>query len=419
MLANRNGRIAVIAVGLLAAAGALNLVTRAKSDTPGTPPAPPEVEVAVVEQRDVPVDREWIGSLDGAVNAAIKAQVSGYLQSQNYTEGAFVRKGQLLFEIDPRPFQAGVDQASGQLAQANAQFAQAKAGLLQAQSQLAVAEANQRKAQLDEDRYVPLAREQAITQQDLDNARQSNQALTAQVAAAKAQIETARAQIEAARAGVAAATAAVETAKVNLGFTRLVSPIDGIAGVAATQVGNLVGPSVPAVTTVSTVDPIKARFTVAEQEYLSLARADSFRRLDLTLVLADGTVYAQKGRFSFADREVNPATGAIQLIGLFPNPGNRLRPGQYARVRAAIGVRSGALLVPQRAVAETQGAYLVPVVDPNNTIRFSPVTVGDRIGAQWIVDKGLKAGERVVTDGLFHIQPGAKVTPKLVAAGGK
>jgi membrane fusion protein (multidrug efflux system) len=419
MLANRNGRIAVIAVGLLAAAGALNLVTRAKSDAPAPAPAPPEVEVAVVEQRDVPVEREWIGALDGAVNAAIKAQVVGYLRSQNYTEGAYVHKGQLLFEIDPRPFQAGVDQAAGQLAQANAQFAQAKAGLLQAQSQVAVAEANQRKAQLDEDRYVPLAREQAITQQDLDNARQNNQAQTAQVAAAKAQIETAQAQIEAARAGVAAAAAAVETAKVNLGFTRLVSPIDGIAGVAAVQVGNLVGPTVAAVTTVSTVDPVKARFTVGEQEYLSLARADALQRLDLTLVLADGSIHPQKGRFSFADREVNPATGSIQLIGLFPNPGNRLPPGQYARVRAAIGVHSGALLVPQRAVAETQGAYLVPVVDPNNTVRFSPVKVGDRIGSQWIVNEGLKPGERVVTDGLFHIQPGAKVNPKLVAAGGK
>jgi membrane fusion protein (multidrug efflux system) len=282
-----------------------------------------------------------------------------------------------------------------------------------------VAEANQRKAQLDEDRYVPLAKEQAITQQDLDNARQSNHALTAQVAAAKAQIETARAQIEAARAGVAAATAAVETAQVNLGFTRLVSPIDGIAGVAATQVGNLVGPSVAAVTTVSTVDPVKARFTVGEQEYLSLSRADSLQRLELTLVLADGTVHPQKGRFSFADREVNPATGAIQLTGLFPNSGNRLRPGQYARVRAATGVRAGALLVPQRAVAETQGSYLVPVVDPNNTVRFASVQVGDRIGSQWIVEQGLKAGERVVTDGLFHIQPGATVNPKLAASGGK
>jgi RND family efflux transporter MFP subunit len=265
---------------------------------------------------------------------------------------------------------------------------------------------------LDEDRYIPLAAQQAITQQDLDNARQTNQAQKAQVAAAKALIETAKAQIEAARAGVTAAEAALETAKVNLGFTQLTSPIDGIAGVAATQVGNLVGPASSAVTTVSTLDPIKANFTVGEQEYLSLARADALHHLQLQLVLADGTAHPQAGRFSFADRQVDPATGAIQLTGLFPNPGNTLRPGQYAKVRAAIGIRAGALLVPQRAVIDTQGAYMVAVVDPNNTVRFASVQAGDRIGSNWIIEQGLKPGERVVTDGLFHISPGAVVNPK-------
>jgi RND family efflux transporter MFP subunit len=346
------------------------------------------------------------------VNASIKAQVSGYLLRQAYTEGSFVRKGQLLFEIDSRPFQAAVEQATGQLAQSQAQLAQSQAGQVQAQSQLATAEANQRKAQMDEDRYVPLAAQDAITQQDLDNARQTNQALKAQVAAARAQVESARAQIESARAGVKTAEAALETSKVNLEFTRLTAPIDGIAGVAATQIGNLAGPAASAVTTVSTLDPIKANFTVSEQEYLSLARADTLHRLQLQLVLADGTVHPQPGRFFFADRQVDPATGAIQLTGLFPNPGNTLRPGQYAKVRAATGVRNGALLVPQRAVTDTQGTYTVPVVDPNNTVRFARVTVGDRIGSNWIIEDGLKPGERVVTEGLFQIRPGAVVNPK-------
>lgn len=405
-------RMWVLAVALVAGAGALLITNCGTTRAAASAPAPPEVEVAVVEQKDLPIQREWIGTLDGLVNAAIKAEVNGYLLTQNYAEGSFVRKGQLLFVIDPRPFQAALDQAEGQLAQAKAQFQQARAGWAQAQAQVASAEANQRKAQMDEDRYVPLAQQQAITQQDLDNARQTNASMTAQVAAAKAQVETAKAQIEAADAGIAAAIAAVETAKVNLGFTRLTSPIDGVAGSATTQVGNLVGPSSNAITAVSTLDPIKANFSVSEQEYLSLSRGDTLHKLQLELVLADGSVHPQRGRFSFADREVNPNTGAIQLTGLFPNPGNVLRPGQYAKVRADIGVRTGALLVPQRSVTDTQGNYLVAVVDPNNTIRFTPVHVGDRIGSKWVVEEGLKPGERVVTDGLFKIRPGAPVSPK-------
>ncbi len=376
-------------------------------------PAPPDVEVAVVQQKDLPIQREWIGTLDGMVNAAIKAQVTGYLLTQNYVEGSFVRKGASLFDIDPRPLQAAADQAAGQLAQANAQLAQAKAGLVQSQAQLLSAQANQRKAQMDEDRYIPLAQQQAITQQDLDNAKQTNQSLQAQVAAVQAQVETAKAQIEAAQAGVTAAAAAVETAKVNLGFTKLKSPIDGIAGAATTQVGNLVGPASNAVTTVSTLDPIKAKFTVSEQEYLSLTRSDSqLHGLQLELILSDGTVHPYKGRFSFADREVNVSTGSIQLTGLFPNPNNKLRPGQYGKVRATIGVHVGALLVPQRSVTDTQGAYLVAVVDPNNTIRFAPVKVGDRVGSDWVIEEGLKPAERVVTEGLFKIRPGGTVNPK-------
>ena len=408
-------RITIFAPVLLIGAAVLSTVNCARTSSAASTPARPEVEVAAVEQKDIPIEREWIGTLDGMVNAVIKAEVTGYLQRQDYAEGSFVRKGQPLFEIDPRPFQAAADQAIGQLAQANAQLSQAKAGLVLAQAQLLSTEANQRKAQLDEDRYIPLAKQRAVAQQDLDNATQANESLKAQVAAAKAQVETAKAQIEAAQAGVTAAAAAVETAKVNLGFTKLLSPIDGVAGIATTQVGNLVGPSSNAVTTVSTLDPIKANFTVSEQEYLKLsADAGSLARLQLQLILADGSVYPHAGRFSFADRQVNASTGAIQLTGLFPNPGNKLRPGQYAKVRAAIGVRTGALLVPQRSVTDTQGTYLVAVVDPNNTIRFTPVKVGDRIGSKWVVEQGLHAGDRVVSDGLFKIRPGAPVIPKEV-----
>jgi RND family efflux transporter MFP subunit len=407
---NQFAFVATLVVGV-ALVGAVGCSTKTSAAS-GAPPLQ-EVEVAVVQQRDIPIEREWIGTLDGMVNAAVKAQVSGNLLTQNYAEGSFVHKGQLLFEIDPRPLQAAADQAGGQLAQAKAQLLQAQSGLLQAQAQLMSAEANQHKAQLDEDRYTPLAEQQAITQQDMDNARQNNRSQKAQVAAVQAQVETAQAQIEAAKAAVTAAAAAVETASVNLGFTKLVSPIDGVVGAATTQVGNLVNPSSSAVTTVSTLDPIKANFTVSEQEYLNLTRRVSpMNNLQLDLILSDGTVHPHKGRFSFADREVNSSTGAIQLTGLFPNPGNKLRPGQYAKVHASVGTRAGALLVPQRAVNEIQGNYSVAVVDPNNTIRFAVVKVGDRIGSDWVVDDGLKPGERVVTDGLFKIGPGMQVNPK-------
>jgi len=407
---NRTRVLAAAALVGVALAGAVGCTSKTNAENA---PAPPDVEVALVKQKDIPIEREWIGTLDGMVNAAVKAQVVGNLLTQNYPEGSFVRKGQLLFEIDPRPFQATVDQAEGQLAQAKPQLLQAQSGLIQARAQLNSAEANQHKAQLDEDRYIPLAQQQAITQQDLDNARQTNQSQKAQVAAAQAQVETSQAAIEASKAAVTAAAAAVETAKVNLGFTKLVAPIDGIAGVATTQVGNLVGPSTNAVTTVSTLDPIKANFTVNEQEYLSLTRDSAMSHLELELILSDGTVHPYKGRFSFADRQVDSSTGAIQLTGLFPNPGNRLRPGLYGKVRASIGTRTGALLVPQRAVNEMQGSYSVAVVDPKNTIRFAVVKVGDRVGSDWIVEQGVKPGERVVTDGLFKIRPGAPVNPKV------
>ncbi len=403
-------RLAATAVLMLAVIATASC-TRTTSAA-GAPP-PPEVEVATVEQRDIPNYREWIGTLDGMVNAAIRAEVTGYLLTQNYSEGSFVKKGQLLFQIDPRPFQAAADQAQGQLTQANAQLAQAKAQLLQAEAQVASAEANQRKAQLDEDRYIPLAKQSAITQQDLDNATQTNLSSKAQVKAADAQVETAKAQIQASGAAVEAAKAALETARVNLGFTRLTSPIDGIAGVAQIQVGNMVSPASNAITTVSTLDPIKVNFTVSEQEYLTFTRQDTaIKRLHLELILADGSAYSHKGQFAFADRQVNESTGAIQLTGVFPNPGNTLRPGQYGRVRAVIGITSGALLVPQRAVTEMQGTYQVEVLDNGNRVAIQPVKVGNRVGSEWVINEGLRAGQRVIAEGVLKVAPGMQVNPK-------
>ena len=383
-------------------------------------PAPPEVETLEVQQKDVPIYSEWIGTLDGLVNADIKAQVTGYLLEQAYQEGSFVKKGQLLFQIDPRPFQAALDLALGQQAQSEGQLAQAQAELAQAEAQVSVAEANQRRTQLDVDRYTPLAQAQAITQQDLDNATQNNLAAKAQVQAATAQVETARAQIIAANAAVQSAKATAETARINLGFTRLTSPIDGIPGIAQQQVGSLVSPASPTITTVSTLDPIRVYFTVAEQEYLDFHRRYSTpdtlnaerKGLRLELILADGTVYGQTGTFYFADRQVDVRTGAIRVAGLFPNPGNNLRPGQSGRVRTALRVQTGALLVQQRAVNELQGSYQIAVVDPDNKVDIRFVKVGDRIGNQWLISDGLKPGERVVAEGIQKVRQGMQVNPK-------
>ena len=388
------------------------------------PETPLVVEVARVEQRDVPIYNEWIGTLDGFVNADIKAEVPGYLLKQNYTEGSFVRKGEMLFEIDARPFQAVVDQAKGQLAQANGQLAQATAQVAQAEAQVAVAKANQGKAQLDYDRYVPLAQQQAITQQDLDNATQNNLAAKAQVQAAQAQVETATAQIHATAAGAEAAKAALETAEVNLGFTKLASPIDGIVGIAQQQVGALVNSSSGPVTTVSTLDPIKVYFTVSEQEYLDFHRRYTTaatveaetKQLRLELILADGSTYPVKGTFYFADRQVNPSTGTIRVAGLFPNPGNTLRPGQYARIRLSTQTREHALLVPQRAVTELQGSYQVAVVGDDKKVAIRNVKPGERVGNLWIIDEGLQFGEGVVAEGVQKVRSGMTVAVKPYAA---
>jgi RND family efflux transporter MFP subunit len=382
-------------------------------------PQLPQVEVAPVKQTDVPIYHEWIGTLDGLVNAAIKAEVTGYLLSQDYKEGSFVRKGQLLFQIDPRPFDAALAQAQGQLAQAKGQLAQAKAQLTQAQAQLAQSVANQERTQLDVDKYTPLEKQHAVTRQELDNALKNNLAANAQVDASKAAVGTAQAQIEAASAAVESAQAAVEAATVNTGFTRLTSPIDGIAGLAQVQVGNLVNPSSGVITTVSTLDPIKANFTVGEQEYLSLTRGgmNDLAKLQLELILADGSNYPQKGTFFFVDRQVDQNTGAIQLTGLFPNPGNRLRPGQYGKVRAAVGTSSGALLIPQRAVTELQGAHQVAVLDDKNTVSIQQVKVGDQVGTMWVVSEGLKPGQRVIAEGAQNVRPGMQVSPRAFVEG--
>jgi membrane fusion protein (multidrug efflux system) len=439
--------LASVAVGLLGLAAIIWFLAGRSGKPVQAAPTALSVEVMPVEQKDVPIYSDWIGTLDGMVNADIRAQVAGYLLKQDYKEGSLVRKGQLLFEIDPRPFEAALGQANGdlakaqgqlgqvesQLAQAEAQLAQANSQLLQAQAQLAQAEANQGKTQLDVDKYTPLAAQRAVTQQDLDNAVQSNMVAKAQIEAGKAGIETARAQVKAANAGVGTAKAAitsakaqvessqaaVRTAQLNLGFTRIVAPIDGIAGIAQAQVGNLVNPTSGILTTVSTVDPIKVGFTLNEREYLNFTKrsvinarqGSSIEQLELELVFSDGTTYPEKGRFYLADRQVDPKTGAIRLVGVFPNPGNVLRPGQYGRVRAITSTTAGALVVPQRAVTELQGSFQVAVVDGNNKISIRSVKVGDRTGQDRIIEDGLKPGERVVVEGTQKVKPGALVNP--------
>src|SRR6266853_1716750 len=379
------GAVGLLAIGLIIGA------VRPKHVS-GAPGASAEVEVVQVEQKDIPIFGEWIGTLDGFTNADVKAQVTGYLLRQGYQEGAFVNKGQLLFEIDPRPYKAALDQAEGQLAQATAQ--------------LANAEAVQGRTRLDVERYTPLAKEQAASQQDLDNAVQNNLAAKATVATAQAQIKTGE--------------AAVETARINLDFTRLIAPIEGIAGQAQLQVGALVNLSSGPVTSVSTVDPIKVYFTVGEPQYLAwrkrypteTTRQAADKNLRLELILADGSTYAHEGTFYFADRQVNESTGAIRIAGLFPNPGNILPPGGYGKVRAAVRVQPNALLVPQRAVSELQGGYQVAVVDSDNKVSIRTVQAGDRVGNQWVIAEGLKQGERVVAEGIQKVRPGMQGTPK-------
>src|SRR5262249_10033184 len=345
------------------------------------PMAPPEVKVVAVERRDVPIISEWVATLDGYVNAMIQPQVTGYIIKQTYKEGSAVRRGDVLFEIDPRPFQAQLDQAKAQLAQAQAQMGKTK---------------------LDVDRDTPLAKERAIAQSQLDNDIQAN-------LAAKAAVQSAEAQ--------------VEQAQLNLGFTHVTSLLDGIAGIAQIQLGNLVNTNT-VLTSVSQVNPIKVYFPISEQEYLRLAtRINSQLQMEipkdappLDLLLADGTVYPQKGYILLTDRQVDVTTGSIQIVSAFPNPKNILRPGQFGRVRAATYTRSNAMLVPQRAVTELQGTFQVAVVGADNKVSIRNVKVGERVGTQWILDDGVKPGEMVVVEGVQKVRDGVPVSPKPLGA---
>ena len=395
--------LSLYGVLMIAAIGGLMTSCR-QPETVRATQGPIEVEVAPVVARDVPIVKEWIGTLDGRVNAEIRGQITGYLLRQAYQEGAFVKKGQLLFEIDPRPFEAALNEARGRLAQAESTVQQANAFLAQNEARLG-------KAELDVKRYTPLAKTKAISQEEMDNAVQSR--LEAQAA-----VESSKAAIETAKSAVTAAKAAAYDAEVKLGFTKITAPIDGIAGLARIQVGDLVSPSGIALTTVSTVDPIKAYFTISEQEYLAQQRAGGTNKWanNLELVLADGSVYGHKGTFFMADRQVDVGTGALRMAALFPNPGNVLRPGQYGRVRAVMGVRKNAAEIPQRAVTELQGAYQVAVVGADNKVTIRPVQMAERDGTMWVVAEGVQPGERVIVEGLQKVRSGVVVNPKMATA---
>ncbi len=348
------------------------------------PPPPPQVDVVSVLQQDVPIQREWVGTADGLVNAVIRPQVTGYLIRQNYKEGVSVKKGQVLFEIDPRPFQAALEQAQGALRQAEAQNRNARENLA---------------------RVKPLAAQKALSKRELDEAT--------------AVVRTTNAQVVAARA-------AVRTALLNLEFTKVTSPINGIAGIAQAQVGNLVGPGqTGALTTISALDPIKVYFSVPEQDYMAYVNRSGSGSAQLVppadfkieLVLSDGSIYPAKGTFYAMDRQVDPKTGTVLVETTFPNPDLRLRPGQFGRVRVTVGTKRRALLVPQRAVNELQGRFQVAVVDPANKVEIKNVTPGPRYGELWEIEEGLKPGERVVAEGIQKVKHGMTVAPRPFAQG--
>jgi membrane fusion protein (multidrug efflux system) len=386
------------------------------------PELPPQlVEVIRVEQQNVPIYSEWIGTLDGMITAQIKSQVSGNILSTNYKEGSFVKKGDVLFQIDPRTFQVTLDQAKADLAKAEGQLAQANGQYQQTQAQVSEAEANLVKVELDLKRAEPLVKNGIIAQRDMDNTVQSYRANEAQVKSAKAAVETAKAGVMAAQSAVIAAKAAVQTAELNLSFTKITAPIDGIASIAQAQVGdyvNVINPNSPPLTTISVVDPIKAYFNVTEQEYLQNTKYSSGKNkesnesLQLEMILADGTVYPEKGKFYVADSKVDPKTGTIRMAGIFPNPGNILRPGQYARLRAVTSKKDDALLVPQRAVSELQGRFQIAVVTPDNKVELRTIKIGERTGSMYVVNEGLKAGETIVVEGTQKVKAGSTVVTK-------
>lgn len=354
-----------------------------KTEPPKMPP--PVVDVAPVIQKDVPIYQDWIGTLDGFVNAQIRPQIEGYLLRQVYKEGTLVHAGETLFELDPRQFQAAYDQAKGNLAQYQAMLSNAKVKV---------------------GRYTPLAAQKAVSQQELDDA------IT--------QERTAQANVEATQA-------ALEKAQINLGWTKVVSPIDGVSGIAKAQVGDLINAQT-LMTTVSQVNPIKVYFNPSEMQYMSWVAKHgpltktietagaSLEDGALELTLADGSVYGHRGKPFLAGREVDVKTGTIQLAGVFPNPENLLRPGQYGKVRVAMELKKGALLVPQRAVSELQGAFQVAVVGPDNKVEIKAVETGPRVGSLWVIEKGLAPGDRIIVEGASKVRPGMEVNPKAVPA---
>lgn len=359
----------------------LALMPGCKEDAP-PPTAPPEVEVVAIAQRSVPVFQDWVGTLEGDINATISAQVSGYLLSRNYTEGSLVTNGQVLFQIDPAPFQALVAQAESQLAQTKA---------------------TEQKYALNVEKYRPLAARQAISQQELDDAVQNQRA---------------------AAANVQAAQAALEQARLNLGFTTLRAPVKGIAGLASAQaqIGNLVGPNSGQLTTVTTVDPIRAYVSISQAFMTramerSLAEGRNLRvtetkegGAELQLILAGGQVYPEKGRVRYADNQVDVRTGTIRVVGEFPNPKNLLVPGMFVRVRALVETLPDALIVPQRAVTDMQGRSLIAVVGADSKVRIVPVQTVTQSGVDWVVTgKGLKAGDLVVAEGIQKVREDAVV----------
>jgi len=344
-----------------------------KSKSKPAAPAAPSVEVVPVIQKDVPLTIEWVATTDGFVNATIRPQVSGYLISQHYSEGDFVKKGQLLFEIDPRTFATIVEQCRGNLARQQAIWDTAKANLA---------------------RIRPLAEKNAVSKKDLDDAIGDEQTAAAAVLSAQAELDQ---------------------AQLNLAFTKITSPIDGIAGIAKTQIGDLVGPSqTEELTTVSTLDPIKVYIPLSEQEYLKAhTQTDGEpRKIKLQLVLADGTVFPSEGKFFSADRQIDPKTGTIRVVATFENPQNFLRPGQFAKVRATIKTISGALLVPQRAVSELQGSFQVAIVNKENRVEIRNVKTGERIGSLWLIEAGLNPADVVVAEGVQKVRNGMTVNPK-------
>lgn len=363
-----------LAAGVLFLSCALAGCSKPNSTGYGT--GPQEVLVADVIRQDVPITREWIGSLDGSVNADIRARVSGYLVSQNYKEGSFVHQGDLLFKIDPSTYEAAVEQSKSALAQA---------------------EANQLQAQQTEDRESRLFDQKVESQQNRDNAVQAN-------IAAKAEVQAQRAMLR--------------QAQLNLDFTKITAPVNGIAGIANPGIGDLVGPSdAQPLMTMSTVDPIKAYLNISEQDYLKIAkrieqmRAAGEEAPPAEIILADGTLYSRQGKFSAVDRQIDQETGTIRLAALFPNPDNILRPGGFVRVRVTVRKIPGALLVPQRAVNELQTSYEVAVVTSENKVEIRPVKVGDRVGTLWLIEEGLKPDDRVVVEGVQKIQDGQLVKP--------